>query len=167
MKLTMFLLPVLFATLISCTKSELSSGTSEGSGAGAASVNKTVLLDLVNEARKKGCQCGDTYYNPAPPLTWNDKLEAAALAHTKDMFQNNYFSHTAPDGSNAGVRIEKAGYAWKAYGENIAYGHKNEQDVVKGWLQSPGHCKNIMSRYYKEMGVARTGSYWAQEFGAK
>ncbi len=163
----MFLLPVLFATLISCTKGEVSSGTPEGSGAGTATVNKTVLLQLVNEARKKGCQCGDTYYNPAPPLAWNDKLEAAALAHTKDMSEKNYFSHTSPDGSNAGVRIQRAGYAWSTYGENIAFGHTSEQDVVKGWLSSPGHCKNIMSSYYKEMGVARTGKYWAQEFGAR
>jgi len=130
-------------------------------------VNKTLLLQLVNEARKKGCQCGDTYYYPAPPLTWSNQLEQAALTHSADMFNNHYFSHTAPDGSRAGDRIEKAGYHWTMYGENIGMGYKNEKEVVDGWLKSPGHCKNIMNKGYKEMGVARVGNYWTQTFGAK
>ena len=54
-----------------------------------------------------------------------------------------------------------------AYGENIATGYRTEKEVVKGWIASPGHCKNIMSKLYKEMGVARYGNYWTQEFGAQ
>ena len=131
------------------------------------SLDKTGILKLVNAARKKGCQCGSTYYYPAPALTWNDQLEQAAVAHSKDMFSKNYFSHTAQDGSRAGDRIEKAGYHWLMYGENIGLGYKNEKEVVEGWLKSPGHCKNIMNKDYKEMGVARAGNYWTQEFGTK
>jgi len=39
--------------------------------------------------------------------------------------------------------------------------------VIEGWLKSPGHCKNIMSQKYKEMGVARVGNYWTQTFGSQ
>lgn len=131
------------------------------------SVNKTLMLQLVNEVRRKGCQCGDTYYPSAGALTWNEQLEKAALGHSSDMQQKNYFSHTAPDGSNAGMRIEKTGYNWLTYGENIGMGYKNEKEVVEAWLQSPGHCKNLMNKSYKEMGVARVGAYWTQEFGAR
>src|SRR2546423_9277507 len=70
-------------------------------------VNKTLLLQLVNEARKKGCTCSNTYYPPVPPLTWNDQLETAAKEHSNDMFKNKYFSHIGADGSDVGSRIEQ------------------------------------------------------------
>jgi len=133
----------------------------------SSTVNKTVLLKFVNDARKKGCNCGNTYYAPAPALTWNDRLEEAALAHSKDMFQNKYFSHTGSDGTSSGERISNAGYTWRWFGENIAEGYSAEKDVVDGWLHSPGHCANIMNKNYKEMGVARIGDYWTQDFGSK
>ncbi|WP_066402342.1 CAP domain-containing protein [Flavisolibacter tropicus] len=131
------------------------------------SVNKTVLLQLVNDVRKKGCKCGDTYYGPAPAVKWNDQLATAAVSHSEDMYKNKFFAHVAPDGSNGGVRVKRAGYPWMAYGENIAAGYTSEKEVVKGWVESPGHCKNIMSKLYKEMGVGRFGNFWTQEFGAR
>ena len=164
----MFLIPVLFAILSSCTKGELvKDSPAENPVSVESTVNKTVLLELVNNVRKTGCQCGDTYYPAAPAIAWNNLLEVASLAHATDMFQNKYFAHTAPDGSNAGIRIERAGYKWTSYGENIASGHKNETEVVNGWIASPGHCKNIMNKSYKEMGVARVGNIWTQEFGSR
>ena len=133
----------------------------------AESVNKTVLLQLVNGVRKRGCQCGDTWYPAAPPVTWNDLLEKAAFRHSSDMSQKKYFSHTSPDGTGAGKRIAETGYRWMYYGENIAMGYANEREVITGWLNSPGHCKNIMNKNYKEMGVAKVNGYWTQEFGSK
>lgn len=132
-----------------------------------SSVNKTLMLRLVNEVRHKGCQCGDTYYPPAPSLLWDDRLEDAAQHHSDDMLKNNYFSHTEADGSNGGMRIERAGYNWMAYGENVGMGYRNEKEVLEGWIKSPGHCKNIMNKQYKEMGVARAGNYWTQDFGSR
>jgi uncharacterized protein YkwD len=121
----------------------------------------------VNEVRQRGCQCGDTYYYPTTPVQWNSKLELAAYNHSRDMYQNNYFSHTGLDGSNPGARIDRAGYHWMAYGENIATGYTTEHQVVDAWIKSPGHCQNIMNKAYTEMGVARVGNYWTQEFGAR
>ena len=69
----------------------------------AAGVNKTLILQLVNDARKKGCQCGTTWYPPAPTISWNDLLEKAALNHSKDIAQNNYYSHTSPKGDYGAV----------------------------------------------------------------
>lgn len=168
MRSAMYLLPVLVFIFTSCTKGEAVNETpAENNTTVPSTVNKSVLLELVNEVRKSGCQCGDTYYVSAPAITWNNQLENASYAHSNDMYQNKYFSHTAPDGSNAGVRIERAGYSWVTYGENIASGYKNEREVINGWLLSPGHCKNIMSKNYKEMGVARVGNIWTQEFATK
>ena len=135
--------------------------------AGYKALNKTLLLQLVNETRKKGRQCGGTWFAAAPALSWNSQLEQAALVHSSDMYANGYFSHAAKDGSRAGDRIDGTGYHWRTYGENIAFGYRSEREVVKGWLQSPGHCKNIMSASFKEMGVARVGDYWTQVFATK
>jgi uncharacterized protein YkwD len=132
-----------------------------------ATVNKSQLLQLVNEVRQKGCQCGETYYYPTTTVSWNNQLEQAAYNHSSDMYHNKYFSHTGSDGSDAGVRIDRTGYNWMAYGENIATGYTTEKDVVDAWIKSPGHCRNIMNKAYKEMGVARVGNYWTQEFGAR
>ncbi len=132
-----------------------------------APINKSLLLQLINDVRKKGCKCGDTWYPAAPALTWNSQLEQAALVHSNDMYANNYFSHAAKDGSKAGNRIDDAGYRWKTYGENIAFGYRSEREVVRGWIRSPGHCKNIMVKGFKEMGVARVGDFWTQVFATK
>jgi len=155
---SMFFLPIVFALFTSPKISQTPF---------PPSVNKTVLLELINDARKKGCNCGDAHYGPAPALTWNDQLEKAAFLHSDDMFQKRYFSHTGSDGSGTGERIMNAGYNWRFFGENIALGYKTEKEVVDGWLSSPGHCKNIMNKNYKEMGVARVGDYWTQDFGVR
>ena len=169
----MFVFSLLFSTLVavSCTKNEVSEDRPVPEETATTPVptvlNKTLILQLVNDVRKKGCQCGETFYPAAGALTWNDLLEKAASGHSEDMYRNKYFSHTAPDGSNAGLRIERAGYSWMAYGENIGMGYKNEKEVVEAWTKSPGNCKNLMNARYKEMGVARVGSYWTQNFGAR
>jgi uncharacterized protein YkwD len=131
-----------------------------------ATVNKSRMLQLVNEVRQKGCQCGDTYYYPAAPVRWNSLLELAAYRHSSDMYRNQYFSHAGLNGSSAGDRIDSAGYNWMTHGENIANGYTTEKEVADAWVKSPGHCRNIMDKA-KEMGVARAGTYWTQEFAAK
>lgn len=157
-----------FLFLISCKKNReiqpdafpLNSGTAVSTG-----LNADLLLKLVNEKRSSGCNCGVTVMPPVATLKWNNLLAVAALVHSKDMNANNYFSHTSPDGRNAGDRITAAGYKWIAYGENIAAGQPTEQAVFDAWINSEGHCKNIMSTNYKEMGAAKDGKYWTQEFG--
>lgn len=130
-------------------------------------VNRTRLLGLVNNIRQKGCNCGGTYMPPVSTVSWNNQLARAAYGHSSDMNKKNYFSHTAPNGSNPGTRIEAAGYKWKAYGENIAHNYPDEEAVVEGWLKSVNHCKTIMSSHFKEMGAGRAGAYWTQDFGMR
>lgn len=160
MALLAFLLPIVLSA-------SPASGPGPGSSNLPASINKTLLIQLVNEVRKKGCQCGGTYYPAVGAISWNSQLEQAALVHSSDMYGHNYFSHAAQDGSKAGDRIDNVGYRWRTYGENIAMGYRNEREVMQGWILSPGHCKNIMNKAYREMGVARVGDYWTQVFATK
>ena len=132
-------------------------------------IMKNQLLSLVNGARSQGRNCGSTFYPATTPVTWNSKLYQAALGHSEDMANNDYFSHTGLNGSNPGARITAAGYSWSRYGENIAAGYSTAQSVMDGWLTSPGHCKNIMNASVTNVAVARAsggsyGIYWTQEF---
>ena len=130
------------------------------------------ILQRVNEARSKPRTCGSRSFKAAPALSWNAKLGDAALAHSRDMAAQNYFSHRAPDGSQVSDRASRAGYSWQRIGENIAAGQGSEEQVMAGWLASPGHCSNIMNPDFTEMGAAyaidkssAAGSYWTQVFG--
>ncbi len=131
------------------------------------------MLDEINKARAQARSCGDEEFAAAPPVTWNCKLEQAAWAHTEDMVNNNFFSHTGSDGLHAGDRIDATGYRWKVYGENLAAGFLTEKETIDGLLNSAGHCKNIMNPKFSEFGSARMFvdgndfvSYWTHEFGA-
>jgi len=130
------------------------------------------ILSLVNEARARPRQCGAQRFAAAPPLAWNEALGAAALAHSRDMAERDYFSHDDPEGRSVGRRATAAGYRWQHVGENIAAGLGEPAGVVAGWLASPGHCANIMAPDFAEMGAAyavRNGSargvWWTQTFG--
>ncbi|MFJ3248197.1 CAP domain-containing protein [Streptomyces sp. NPDC086782] len=117
------------------------------------------VVELVNAERSKvGCSA----------LTVNDKLTKAAQAHSEDMAAHQNMSHTGSDGSNPGDRITRAGYSWQSYGENVAYGYATPEQVMAGWMGSPGHKANILNCSFKEIGVglAQPGNYWTQEFGA-
>lgn len=139
--------------------------TTIATNANIAVIDKSQLLALVNEARTEGANCGGIEMAPVDPLTWNDKIENAALTHSIDMDTNDFFSHTGSDGSDVGDRFDNVGYTWSAYGENIAKGYTSEESVIAAWLNSPGHCQNIMRPYFTEMGVSKVGSYWTQDFG--
>ncbi|GAA3373040.1 hypothetical protein GCM10020367_31410 [Streptomyces sannanensis] len=116
------------------------------------------MVALVNSERgKAGCS----------PLTVNAKLTKAAQDHSADMAAHKNMSHTGSDGSSPGDRIQRAGYSWSTYGENVAYGYSTPESVMAGWMSSPGHKQNILNCSFKEMGVglAQPGSYWTQDFG--
>ncbi len=137
------------------------------------SASEQRVLDLTNQARAVARSCGTTSYPAAPALTWNASLATAARNHASDMAVRNYFSHTSQDGRTFVQRATNAGYSgYRALGENIAAGQPTPESVVAGWLNSPGHCSNIMSANFRELGVGvgtggSYGIYWVQDFGAR
>ena len=128
---------------------------------------------LVNAARLTGQRCGRTWFGPVPPVRPSVRLNAAAAKYARAMAERNHFSHTGPNGSSPGDRIEAEGYDWRSYGENIAAGQETAAHVVKDWIESEGHCRNIMGRY-AEIGLGHAydadsyyGNYWVQEFATR
>jgi uncharacterized protein YkwD len=141
---------------------------------GAAADVSARALQLVNAARARQRKCGKSMFPAVPPLKLDSLLHRAAMMHAKDMAQHSRFDHIGSDGSRPADRASRAGYRWQHVGENIAAGAPDAESVVRGWLDSPGHCANIMSPKFKEMGIAyvaerksKSSIYWAQVFGTK
>lgn len=156
-----------FILLLTCSNTE---HTENQSQVQENTVNKGLLLNLVNNLRTQGCKCGNVYYPPVGKLVWNSVLEEVALKHSQDMASKNYFSHTAKDGSMTPDRLEQAKYDWQSYGENIyrTGGYSaDERESFQAWRDSPGHCSNLMGEHFKEMGVAKFNNYWTQVFGSQ
>jgi len=131
------------------------------------------VLDEVNAVRAKGTRCGDRSFGPAPALQLSGTLGNAASEHAADMAQHDYFEHVDLGGHSPADRVRASGYRYTLVGENIAYGPASADEVVAGWLHSPGHCENIMDSRFIEMGLAyapgqgtRRGLYWDQELAA-
>ncbi|CAM5471825.1 SCP domain-containing protein OS=Streptomyces glaucescens OX=1907 GN=SGLAU_31420 PE=4 SV=1 [Streptomyces glaucescens] len=116
------------------------------------------IVELVNAERgRAGCS----------PVKLNATLTKAAQAHSADMAAHQNMSHTGSDGSSPGDRITRAGYSWRTYGENVAYGYSTPEQVMAGWMSSAGHKANILNCGFQEIGVglAQPGNYWTQNFG--
>ncbi len=130
--------------------------------------DRNEMLELVNEARLEDRKCGDRQHEAVKPLKWNRKLKIAALKHANDMDDNDFFDHTGSDGSTIVVRVEREKYEWRTVGENVAKGPRSVAEAVQGWLESPGHCSNLMNPEFEEMGAAVSdeGNYWVQVFAA-
>ncbi len=111
------------------------------------------VLRLTNKARAKKRKCGSTTFKALKALKWNAVLAAVAENHSRDMSVRNYFAHTNPDGLSPFNRMKKAGYRYRAAGENIAAGYATPASVVAAWLKSPGHCRNIMNKSFTRLGV--------------
>ena len=87
-------------------------------------------------------------------LTLSDELSQAALAKGQDMFADQYWSHTAPDGTEPWSFIEASGYKYKVAGENLARDFMNTSDMVSAWMASPTHKANLMNSKFQEIGIA-------------
>ncbi|UFH52169.1 CAP domain-containing protein [Spirosoma sp. KNUC1025] len=128
-----------------------------------------------NQVRSKSCKCGTKRYSAASPLVYNEKLANAAQKHASWMASSLKLTHSEPQRelANAGKRLTQAGYQWSVVAENVAAGQPTAREVVDAWIQSPGHCKNLMDPAVKEVGIGFTYTnsgtyhyYWVADFAA-
>ena len=95
------------------------------------------------------------------PLCVHPTLTKAARAHSRDMINRDYFGH-----GDAGRRLKRHGYNWRAYAENIAGGggtYARPGTTFKRWMNSSGHRTNILDGRFREIGIGTaTGTYKGQ-----
>lgn len=111
----------------------------------ATDISAEKLYQLTNEQRQK---------NNLPSLSLNSSLSLAAEKKAENMFQENYWSHYAPDGKTPWDFILGANYKYEYAGENLAKNFLFSQGVVDAWMGSTTHRENILKKEYTEVGYA-------------
>jgi hypothetical protein len=120
-----------------------------------ASILPNVLVDLTNTNRLT---------DALPILHTSPLLEAAATLKAKDMATKGYFSHVSPEGVTPWHWFQAVGYNYTAAGENLAVNFSDSEDVVRAWMNSEGHRKNILNQKFSEIGIGiASGQYKGKE----
>lgn len=107
-------------------------------------------------------------------LSYNSTMEKYARIKSKDMGDNNYFSHEDLSGKLITEKMKQDGVSYKAWGENIAYiggvsdANKLAEQFMTNWMNSSGHRANILSTNFESIGIGvyKSGNrvYATQEF---
>jgi uncharacterized protein YkwD len=152
----------------------------------------TVVLMPVASAEARGCRQANTPITAAsrhqlqhavvclinqqrterhlPRLHASRRLNRSAQGWTNAMVRQDSFTH----GGDFAARITAVGFDWSMAGENIAAGYDTPASVVRGWMASTGHCQNILSPSFADVGTgvsARSipgsggAGTWTQDFG--
>ncbi|MEC0599668.1 CAP domain-containing protein [Bacillus spizizenii] len=118
------------------------------------------VVELTNAERQK---------QGLKPLQIDETLSKSARAKSQDMKDKNYFDHQSPTYGSPFDMMKSFGISYKTAGENIAKGQKTPEEVVKAWMNSEGHRKNILNPNFTHIGVGyvESGSIWTQQFIGK
>ena len=88
------------------------------------------------------------------PLELDTKLNQAAFLKAKDMFKNQYWAHTSPDGTTPWKWFGDAGYNYSDAGENLAKNFRTTDAVTTAWMASSAHRANLLGDEYTQVGFA-------------
>jgi uncharacterized protein YkwD len=113
------------------------------------------IYDLTNVLRAK---------HKVKPLAWDQVTAEVAYGHSRDMAENDDFSHTSKKFGDLANRLKAAKVTYQAAGENIAANYTDGPAVVEGWLNSKGHREALLSKDYTHIGVGVFEKYYTQNF---
>ncbi|MFD2444678.1 CAP domain-containing protein [Bacillus sp. CGMCC 1.16607] len=124
------------------------------------SATEQKVIELTNVERRK---------NGLRDLIGDSKLSSVARTKSNDMQAKGYFSHTSPTYGSPFDMMRDFGVSYKTAGENIAQGQRTPEEVVRAWMNSEGHRKNILNGSFTHIGVGHntTGNQWTQMFIGK
>jgi uncharacterized protein YkwD len=128
------------------------------------SLNAEMARDVINAYRKK---------HGLKVLKLSPELTEAAKAHSRDLAKWDRISHYGSDGSNPWDRVKRTGYNARLTAENVGTGQIDFNEVMRGWEESPGHNKNLLTPDAEHMGIALVQdpktefkSFWTLVIGA-
>lgn len=111
----------------------------------ATEITPEILIKFTNKERAK---------NNLEPLSYSHILEKAAKNKADDLLGKQYFSHTSPDNKTFIKWIKEVNYDYIYAGENLAMDFISSEGVIKAWMESESHKKNILSPNYSEIAIA-------------
>lgn len=120
--------------------------------------NALKVVELVNKHRKAA---------GLKPLIMHETLSIMAKDKAIDMHNFNYFSHQSPHYGSPFDMMDAYRISYRYAGENIAKGQRSSEEVVRDWMNSPGHKANIMNKNYTLIGVGYYNGCWVQAFIGK
>lgn len=109
---------------------------------------RSELLSLHNQEREK---------KGLAPLKIDQTLNTAAQEKAVDFHSYSYMSHLSPRYGSIDNHLRLHDADFWSIGENIAYWLTDSKDVVQGWIDSPGHYRNIVNDCYDKVGFGIYG----------
>ncbi len=151
---------ICFVERVRAKLSEQPPGTNEPPSADEITQFEQEVVRLVNVERVNA---------DLEPLNHNVDLSSVARTKSQDMVDNSYFSHTSPTYGSPFDMMKSFGIHYSYAGENIAMGQATPEAVVKSWMNSDGHKRNILSANFTDLGVGLAKNnngtpYWTQMF---
>lgn len=115
----------------------------------AATLSPDEIFSLINNERAA---------NHLPQFHNNQSLAAAAKNKLDDMVAKNYFAHSSPEGLMPWDFMAGADYDYSLAGENLAQDYLSSEGVVKAWMASSTHRKNILNPDFQDTAIAIAAS---------
>lgn len=113
------------------------------------------ILDITNVMRSR---------HALENLQWDDKTAEVAFAHSKDMAEEDYFSHESKEFGDLSDRLKAADVLYELAGENIAANYTDAPAVVEGWLNSESHREALLNNEFTHLGVGVYRKHYTQNF---
>lgn len=158
-------------TKTNATKTNTTTNTTSKTSTAANTSTSTAAASSFSQYQKKVVELVNKERAAAglSPLKEVAALDNVATLKSQDMVNKNYFSHTSPTYGSPFEMLKQFGISYTAAGENIAYGQSSPEEVMNGWMNSPGHRANILNANFTQIGVgiakkANGQLYWTQTF---
>lgn len=97
-------------------------------------------------------------------VQWHEDTSKVAFLHSKDMKENEYFSHESPTEGTLVNRLAQLDIKYQMAGENIAAQYVDAIAASEGWLNSKGHRDTMLNEEFTHLGVGVDGLYYTQNF---
>ncbi|RLQ95937.1 hypothetical protein D9X91_09605 [Falsibacillus albus] len=113
------------------------------------------IFDLTNIIRKRF---------ELNPVQWDEDTAKVAYEHSKDMYDNDYFSHKSPKYGDLSERLDAADVSYQMAGENIAAQYIDAPAAIEGWLNSQSHRETMLNKDFTHLGVGVYQKNYTQNF---
>jgi len=126
----------------------------------------------LNALRAQARSCGERAWPAAPALRWQATLGESSRRHAVALAALDRLDHVDAAGGTLRTRLREAGYAMRVSGENLAGGPETLDEALGQWLDSDGHCDNLMAAQFEEFGLAcvsgpgKLQRYWVLQLAA-